>query len=733
MKPLLSIGIIFKNEIRCLERCVKSLQALRDAVSCELIMADTGSDDGSRETAERYADLLLDVPWTDDFSAARNAVMDRCSGEWYLSLDADEWLDENIDGLLAFFRDRQRSEPTCGLTVRNYISPVEHNLYTDFLAIRMVRMSSGLRYVGRIHERWEFPDGRELLVYPLGGVVLHHDGYVMLNDGSAAGKEKLERNMRLLQRELLESPGDLRLLIQCIESCGLDYESQLPYIRQGMELILKRQEGWAETGANFLHYAVHAAHKLDLPELGEWIALAETLFPDSIYTTVEVQFDAAEHAWRNMDCPEIIYRGLRYIKGAQDYRAGRVNANDLLQSPLLSASFHHETTLRAFVARVQAYEGQPEAALETLETLDYDTMDEEQAAALLDTMLRIHTLSLADTAPLLLKFWTKINAPKPSQEAADRRRARLTALAAAQFAPDCVRGERARMNGDVSLDGIGRVRAEEWNVLSRLRPCRYGYTLFRPLQGQTEIGTAAALMDETAPEAAVRLLEGVKRLEELPIAALSRALVRGVPFPLPDRPMNIEEMDALAARLAQDKEALRTLAERAAAGDFTGNWQTLLWTRGLVLAAVRTCQWNDKTRDLALAKSFARVERDFLSACYAPRVLREEAVCALPVMHRSGWYCARAFAALEAGDSAAYTRYLREGLISCEGMKDMVEFLMEHTPELQAPPPGAELLALAEKVRTILAAYPADDPAVAALKVSPAYRKVANLIEGDNA
>ena len=474
MKPLLSIGIIFKNEIRCLERCVKSLQPLRDAVSCELVMADTGSDDGSREIGERYADLLFDVPWTDDFSAARNAVMDRCSGEWYLSLDADEWLDENIDGLLAFFRDRRRPEPTCGVTVRNYISPVEHNLYTDFLAIRMVRMSSGLRYVGRIHERWEFPDGRELLVYPLGGVVLHHDGYVMLNDGSAAGREKLERNMRLLKRELLESPRDLRLMIQCIESCGLDYESQLPYIRQGMELIVKRQEGWAERGANLLHYAVHAAHKLELPELGEWISLAETLFPDSIYTTVEIQFDAAEHAWRNMDCPEIIYRGLRYIKGAQDYRAGRVNANDLLQSPLLSASFHHETTLRAFVARVQAYEGQPEAALETLETLDYDTMDEEQAAALLDTMLRIHTLSLADTAPLLLKFWTKINAPRPSQEAADRRRARLTALAAAQFAPDCVRGERARMNGDISLDGIGRIRAEEWNVLSRLRPCRYG-------------------------------------------------------------------------------------------------------------------------------------------------------------------------------------------------------------------------------------------------------------------
>ena len=35
-------------------------------------------------------------------------------------------------------------------------------------------------------------------------------------------------------------------------------------------------------------------------------------------------------------------------------------------------------------------------------------------------------------------------------------------------------------------------------------------------------------MDETAPEAAARLLEGVRRLEELPIAALSRALAAWV-------------------------------------------------------------------------------------------------------------------------------------------------------------------------------------------------------------
>jgi len=104
VRPLLSIGIIFKNEIRCLERCLKSFQPLREAIPCEIVMADTGSIDGSRYVAERYADILFDFPWIDDFSAARNAVMDRCSGKWYLSIDADEWLDGDITELVEILR-----------------------------------------------------------------------------------------------------------------------------------------------------------------------------------------------------------------------------------------------------------------------------------------------------------------------------------------------------------------------------------------------------------------------------------------------------------------------------------------------------------------------------------------------------------------------------------------------------------------------------------------------------
>ena len=103
-KPLLSIGIIFKNDLRCIERCLKSLQPLREAISCEVVMADTGSEDGSRAIAERYADILIEFPWNNDFAAARNAVLDRTSGQWFMTLDTDEWLDPQVDGLVDFLQ-----------------------------------------------------------------------------------------------------------------------------------------------------------------------------------------------------------------------------------------------------------------------------------------------------------------------------------------------------------------------------------------------------------------------------------------------------------------------------------------------------------------------------------------------------------------------------------------------------------------------------------------------------
>ena len=84
----ISLCMIVKNEEKILERCLDSVADLVD----EIVIADTGSTDATREIARRYTEKVYDVPWTDDFSAARNFVFSRATQEYIYSADADEVL-----------------------------------------------------------------------------------------------------------------------------------------------------------------------------------------------------------------------------------------------------------------------------------------------------------------------------------------------------------------------------------------------------------------------------------------------------------------------------------------------------------------------------------------------------------------------------------------------------------------------------------------------------------------
>ncbi len=83
-----SLCLIARDEEATIGMAIKSVLALVD----EVIVADTGSSDNTRIIAEGYGAQVLDVPWVDDFSAARNAALDRATSKWVLVLDADEFL-----------------------------------------------------------------------------------------------------------------------------------------------------------------------------------------------------------------------------------------------------------------------------------------------------------------------------------------------------------------------------------------------------------------------------------------------------------------------------------------------------------------------------------------------------------------------------------------------------------------------------------------------------------------
>lgn len=703
-KPVLSIGLIFKNEIRCLERCLQSLEPLRQAVPCEVVMADTGSEDGSRAVAEKYADIIIDFPWVNDFSAARNAVMDRASGEWYLSVDADEWLDENLTELAAFVQNKQNTAAAAYVLVRSYMThTLEGGNYLDGSLLRILRMSSGLRYRGAIHEAWHLPPGQE--VSELNHTIFHHDGYIGLRDDE--GAEKRGRNRDILNAELEKNPQDLRLLMSYID-CSRGEEDCLDYILRAASFVEEKKPGWKNFGPPIFRHAVLFAEENKRPELAEWTERAMSWFPNSFFTTIDVAYANFDECWIKQDYPGCVRWGECFVKAVADRTAGRGDQRGLLYGTLLMGAPRWAVGVRILTASANLKEGDPERAWRLLEGLDGVQLEPSHAGNLAVILREFHSITDWDTDPLLERLYGELCRPEPSPEQAEERRTAFLQMASVAFDP--AQQERERQN-------------EQFRRLS--------YTVFLPLADRCEIGLAAAVLESGSAEEAAALLAKVEKWEEFPALALSNALERGVRFPLPERPMKLEELDDLAQRLSQQDQRLEL---ELALSPSEEDLYSMTWAWSLALAAVRTYDWAaedaDAEQGMELARTFARVEWDFLHRFYMPSVLCEENIGLLPSLHRFGWYCGQAFNILETGDAAGYVHLLRAGLALCEGMKDMAGFLVEHTGEVQAamaPPP--ELVELANQVRAIMARYDPNDPAVAALKQSEAYQKVAYLLE----
>lgn len=706
-KPFFSIGIIFKNEIRCLERCLKSLRPLQEAVPCEIVMADTGSTDGSREVAEKYADILFDFPWIDDFAAARNAVIDRCSGVWYMSIDADEWFNGEVWELEAFSRMEEVPQDIVGFTIRNCKSEYGEasDNYMDFTALRMMRIASGLRYEGCIHERF---NRKNPTVVTLPNTLFYHDGYFY--GTRAVMEEKRQRNMKLLEKKLQGDPENLQTLTEYIDSmkaAGADVmpaETVMNCVRRSLEILHGDWERWGAYGSTVYRNAVSIAKLHDQPELMEWAEKAVELYPDSLYTRIDVAYYAFSRSWDEKKTAEAVRWGEMYLAAMEDFRAGRFRAEEMIRGVIEYASPLWEQQLQIVLAQVRLELGEPEKSREILAKLDGSMMEGvAQVEGCVNILMRLHRETELDIGTVAARLWEQVNRPTPSEELAKKRREAYLKTATASFEPSYLADE-----------------------LERKGFRRHSYTLFLALEEDCQLRAFAAMMEETDPAVLTEKMTAWNGAA-LPLGILFHALETGVPFPLPGKPQTIENMGVLVRNLARQPERLCKLALR---GMSMASASQICWAAELTLSAVRNCKWENEPEGLALARRFAATENKHLSAHYAPETLCDENICLLPSMHRFGWYCVQAFHALDGGDAHGYVRALRQGLENCPDMKAMVGFLTEHTPELQVPPVAPELLQLAEQVRMLLAQYPENDPAVEALKQSAAYQKVAHLIEG---
>lgn len=222
-RPVLSISMLVSNNRRdTIEKCMESLVPLRKAVPSELIIVDTGCTDGSVDIARKYADKVVQFTWCKDFSAARNAGLCECSGEWFLYLDDDEWF-EDVAELITFFCGNEKNKYDAVWYIQRNYDNFEGTTYTDTRVSRIVKMTDETKFHGKIHE-WLEPLSETV---KLVNTYVHHYGYVYKTEEDR--KKHLERNLTLEEDAVKENPDDIRMCCQLVQEyrAGERYEDAM--------------------------------------------------------------------------------------------------------------------------------------------------------------------------------------------------------------------------------------------------------------------------------------------------------------------------------------------------------------------------------------------------------------------------------------------------------------------------------------------------------------------------
>ena len=215
-RSILSISLLSSGRIESIERCLASLDDIRKAVPTEVVIVDTDPDkrEDVRVILEKYADEIIRFDWCDDFAAARNAGLSRCSGKWFMFIDDDEWFIDSRQITDFFLSGEYKEYGSADFKVRNYLDEGKTR-FNDSWVGRMVKLDSDTCFKGRVHESIYGSKGR---VKALDAVV-GHEGYIFTTEEQK--REHSKRNISLLEISIKEEPDNVHWLYQLY----LEYDS----------------------------------------------------------------------------------------------------------------------------------------------------------------------------------------------------------------------------------------------------------------------------------------------------------------------------------------------------------------------------------------------------------------------------------------------------------------------------------------------------------------------------
>lgn len=184
----LSVCIIARNEEKNILRCLKSIESIAD----EIILVDTGSIDNTITIAKKFNASIIEFPWNNDFSSARNKALDNATKDWILYLDCDEALDSTQISDLKNILNKS-SYIGFGLKLINII---DNEPYPGEYLLKVIKNKSGFYFSGKINESIEnslYKDSYKNNISNL-DIILYHFGYDLSRKDLT---EKCNRNLSI--------------------------------------------------------------------------------------------------------------------------------------------------------------------------------------------------------------------------------------------------------------------------------------------------------------------------------------------------------------------------------------------------------------------------------------------------------------------------------------------------------------------------------------------------------
>jgi tetratricopeptide (TPR) repeat protein len=397
----LALSMIVKNGERDLAECLASVAG----VVSEIVVADTGSTDGSIEIARSAGARVFSTPWADDFAAARNLSLAQVTADWVLMLDADERLDPQAANVLPPLL-ANRNMAGYQVIIRNYVNSLDTKIwdrpakandsayapardcpgYIDHENVRLFRRDPEVYFTGRVHETvgWRIISTRRTLGHSQ--LIVHHLG--MLRDAEERAR-KLMFYRELGRQKVRDMPENsqahFELGVSELENFG-NIQEALAAIQRSCELNPQFGVAWFFAGVCHFRlgdFPAALACFQHAERTGQATAWTAEMAGDTCYNLGDYQ--AAETRYRRALKREPVNPTLQSKLGLAEARGGNARAGlRRIQQAIASQPANPELYDRLILVEVwlNNLSGAAEAAGRKLQAVQPKPEDYQRAASI---------------------------------------------------------------------------------------------------------------------------------------------------------------------------------------------------------------------------------------------------------------------------------------------------------------------------------------------------------------